>query len=202
MRSLLWRSSFSPPLERPTSPQGVSTRIKMLPPGSPSLSRASSSSADLARSYTSANPLRSNMLGELGGARLAMGHYGYDDGKPMELRGRIINPQLLRSSSSIRHLLRPDAHPEPAHSRFANSHVSALSPQPFHWCGRRPVVSSRMHVSHPCVAVVIIYPPPLLMLPVLSPRSSRGRRSLAAIPGGSPPPMPPFWPTPLVPSAS
>ena len=77
------------------------------------------------------------MLGELGGARLAMGHYGYDDGKPMELRGRIINPQLLRSSSSIRHLLRPDAHPEPAHSRFANSHVSALSPQPLHWCRRR-----------------------------------------------------------------
>ena len=71
------------------------------------------------------------MLGELGGARLAMGHYGYDDGKPMELRGRIINPQLLRSSSSIRHLLRPDAHPEPSHSRFANSHVSALSPNPF-----------------------------------------------------------------------
>ena len=62
------------------------------------------------------------MLGTLGGARLAMGH-SYDDGKPMELSGRIINPQLLRSSSSIRHLLRPDAHVEPAHSRFANSHV-------------------------------------------------------------------------------
>ena len=86
----------------------------LLPPGSP---------GGLSGSSTSANPLRSNMLGELGGSRLSMGLYGYSDGMPMELQGRIINPQMLRSSSSIRHLLRPDAHPEPMHSRFANSHV-------------------------------------------------------------------------------
>ena len=67
-----------------------------------------------------ANTLRSNMMGELGASRLAMGHVPE---RPMALNGKLTNPSLLRQSASLKHLLRPDAHTEPLHSRFGHSKV-------------------------------------------------------------------------------